>query len=167
LLEKKLQIKKIEPKNFDERHYALYLNVLRRSKYPLETLGIDFFKNFDAEIYEFYLNDNNPIAFVQIKQIEDILYFVFGGMDYSSRDELDLYYNMLLYILQIGLERGVRLIDFGQTAESAKMRLGCKLSKKFMYARSSNGILNFGLKVFAGMLVYNDKFEYFNVFGDN
>ncbi len=138
----KLKIKKIKNENFTDEIHNLYLNVLKNSKYPLETLDKGFFQNFESEIYVFY-KENKPVAFIQLKEINETLNFIFGGMDYKYRDEYDLYYNMLLLILKTGIERQCKIINFGQTAEQSKMRIGCKLQSKYMHIYSSNKIIDY------------------------
>lgn len=136
-----LAVKKIDNVDFSDEMHALYLNVLRRSKYPLETLGAEFFRQFDGELYAF-LEQERPLAFVAIRFRNDIMEFVFGGMDYDQRDEFDLYYHMLLHMVRLGIEKGVRAINFGQTAEHSKMRVGCQLSERYMAAFSGNFLWN-------------------------
>jgi len=136
-----LTVRRVEPADFSGEMHALYLNVLKRSDYPLETLGMEFFQRLDGEIYAFYENER-PLAFTALQYGSDTLDFVFGGMDYNRRDEFDLYYNMLLHILRLGIEKGVRAINFGQTAEHSKLRVGCVLSERYMAAFSGNRLLN-------------------------
>lgn len=136
-----LTVKKVSGGDFTGEMHALYLNVLRRSHYPLETLDAAFFTAFDGDIYAFFENER-PLAFVAVQYNGDKLDFVFGGMDYDRRDEFDLYYNMLLHIVRTGIEKGVRVMNFGQTAEHSKLRIGCRLSKRYMAAFSGNALLN-------------------------
>jgi len=150
---KNLTIKKIENKDFTHQHHALYLNVLAKSKYPLETLGIEFFRSCNGEIYVFYEKDE-PLAFIMISINGDCLNFIFGGMEYNKRDEFDLYYNMLLKIVKIGIERKVKTIDFGQTAEHTKCRIGCKISEKYLCVFSKYKLLNFIIKKLSKFLQY-------------
>lgn len=158
-----LKTERIDNRRFDRTMYRLYLNVLQRSRYPLETLGIEFFRRLDSEIYLFS-KDDAPAAFVQLKEADGVLCFCFGGMDYALRDSCDLYYNMLLFILKIGIERGYSSIDLGQTAENTKLRLGCRLCPKYMYAMSSNPVVNLLLKLGSPLLSYNSKFPVYNVY---
>ena len=45
-----LNIGKIQNNNFSNAHYKLYLSIMTRTDNPLETLPIDFFRSYDAEI---------------------------------------------------------------------------------------------------------------------
>ena len=148
-----LRIEATDPARFTARHHDLYLQVLGRSKYPLETLGAGFFRAFDGELYTF-LHGGEPVAFVTLRRDGEVLKFIFGGMDYTLRDSLDLYYNMLLFILQRGLETGAKVINFGQTAETAKCLIGCVLSPRYMLAFSSNPLLGAGFRRFSSLFAY-------------
>jgi len=219
---KALKWEKIKSCDFDDRMYALYLNVLGRSKYPLETLSLQFFKEFDGEIHVLY-QGNEPLAFVLVKwdvstrknefiekenlfrinqyelqypnnsrvanqyelqypdnscvanqcelKYSDNLYtmrqkklfFVFGGMNYDFRDKYDLYYNMLLKILEFGIVGNASVIDFGQTAEGSKGRIGCHLIDKYMMFFSGNIVVNILARAFSGFLEYIPPKENYHI----
>jgi hypothetical protein len=97
----------------------------------------------------------------------DHMSFVLGGMNYTFRDAFDLYYNMLLHMLRIGIDNKVNIIDFGQTAENTKCRLGCDIEERFMAAFSGNKIVTKLLCRFAHLLEYNQEIIKNNVFKQN
>lgn len=158
-----LNIKKIENKKFSDEMYNLYLNVLQNSKYPLETLKKEFFQSFNSEIHVFY-KEEKPIGFVQLKEINETLNFIFGGMDYKYRDQYDLYYNMLLFILKTGINHKNKIINFGQTAEQSKMKIGCKLKTKYMHIYSGNKIIDYILTKLIKYLEYKETNKKLKVF---
>jgi hypothetical protein len=90
--------------------------------------------------------------------------FVLGGMNYNFRDVFDLYYNMLLHMLMIGIDNKVNAIDFGQTAEKTKCRLGCEIDERYMAAFSGNRFITKLLCRFAPLLEYNQEIIKNNVF---
>jgi len=133
-----LQIEKLEDNSrFGNELYALYEQVYEKSAFKLEKLPIDFFQQADAEIYVFSAHDV-PVGFVQLKQRLEEMQFLFGGIDYSQSSNYDTYVNMLLFIVQESMARKCKLIEFGQTAEDTKAKLGCKLHHKIMYVRLLN-----------------------------
>lgn len=148
---------------FSEKMYSLYLNVYEKSDYKLEKLSIDFFRRMPSSIYVFYIQDE-PAAFVQLGSGNEELFFIFGGIDYSLNHEYDLYINMLLFILKYGIENKYVSIDMGQTAEDAKMKLGCSLTKKYMHIYHPNCIVRFFIKLFSKKLSYNSPDLKFNLF---
>ena len=158
-----LKVLTIDNGDFDYEIYRLYLEVLRKSKFPLETLPIKFFQLSSCNIDVFY-SDNKPVAFVMYYINNGFMSFVLGGMNYFFRDPFDLYYNMLLHLLKIGIENKVNTINFGQTAESTKCRLGCELEERYMAAFSGNKFLTKILCRFAPLLEYNQEIIKNNVF---
>jgi len=148
-----LRVEQIQNHDFSQEMYNLYLQMRNRSKYPLETLKPNFFRNFDGEIFVFSIN-NTPAAFIALTYHGKDLSFTFGGMDYDKRDEYDLYLNMIIWILKYAIVQKAERINFGQTAEQTKLRVGCGLSKRYMVAFSGNPIFSFGLRLIAGRLGY-------------
>ena len=136
-------IRKIINSNFTPEHYNLYLSIMNRTANPLEILPIEFFKQYETVIYEFIDKSNeNIIGFIQLKEFDDKLCFLFGGFNKEDVEKFDIYYNMLLKIIEIGIEKKVKKIDFGQTAEESKLKIGCKEVNKYLYAHHSNTIIN-------------------------
>jgi len=158
-----LKVLTIDNRSFDCEIYELYLEVLKKSQFPLETLPIKFFRLSDCNIDVFY-SENKPVAFVMYYMNNGFMSFVLGGMNYFFRDRFDLYYNMLLHMLKIGIENKVNTIDFGQTAESTKCRLGCELEDRYMVAFSGNKFITKLLCLFAPLLEYNREIIKNNVF---
>ena len=162
---KALAVCKIENSDFTEEMHGLYLQVLLHSKYPLETLNSDFFRRFEGDIFAFYEGET-AVAFTALLRKGERLHFIFGGMDYEKRDRLDLYYNMLLFILRYGIACGAKAIDYGQTAEQTKLRLGCDLERRYMAAFCGNRCIDWLLRHFGGMLGYKEPLNDYRVFSD-
>lgn len=140
-------IRKLSKHEFSLKHYDLYLSIMKRTDNPLETLSAEFFKEYDAELYEFVDKETYEIlGFIQIKEIKNKLYFLFGGFRKDDVAKYDIYYNMLLKIIEIGIEKQVTEIEFGQTAEESKLKIGCIEKYKYMYVHHSNLIFNFFLQ---------------------
>lgn len=148
---------------FDSKLYDLYRAVYDKSEYKLERLPIDFFREFPAKIIAFY-QEKEPVAFVQLLENSKDMVFLFGGIDYSLNSKYDLYSNMLLSIVKYGIERGFKTIEMGQTAEDAKMKLGCRPYTKYMYVNHSNGFINALVHKGIELLSYNPRDLSFNVF---
>lgn len=167
LAEKKgamLQWKQIPSHEFDQKLYQLYLQVLRHSDFPLETLGINFFRTCPAEIFALYNAAQEPLAFVMVMNEKGITTFLFGGLDYSRRDEYDLYYNMMSQVLQVGFATHADKIDFGQTAEHTKCRLGCVLEPRYLLFFTGNPFLMYLAKRLIRLIEYRPSHETYHVF---
>lgn len=143
-----LEIKKIDRSNFNENHYKLYLSIMDRTENPLEILPIEFFIEYKAELYEFIdKKTKNIIGFIQLKEIGGRLCFLFGGFTKEDNKSYDVYYNMLLKIIEIGIDKQVKFIDFGQTAEESKLKIGCREMPKYLYVHHSNLIINWAIQL--------------------
>ncbi len=162
-----IKIKKLEDNSqFDEEMYALYESVYEKSNYKLEKLSIDFFRKIPARIYIFYTAEK-PIAFVQLSSHEKELFFVFGGMDYELNPIYDLYMNMLIFIVKYGIENRYAVIDMGQTAEDAKMKIGCGQQTKYMHVYHPSLVIRFLIRLFSKNLSYQPLTLKFNVFKED
>lgn len=160
-----LVIRKINNDEFNEEHYKLYLSIMDRTDNPLEILSIDFFKEYDAELYEFADAKTNDIkGFIQTKTINDTLYFLFGGFIKEDIKVYDIYYNMLLKIIEIGIENKIKTIEFGQTAEESKLKIGCIEQYKYLYVHHSNFLLNFIIQRLLPLFTYKTYKIKHNVF---
>ena len=150
---------------FTDYHYRLYLDIMKRTKTKLEILSSDFFKNLpeNFKLTSHYLNEK--ILAWQIVTVENSkLYFLFGGMDYENRDTYSSYYNNLLGILKFAVQNRFKTLDFGQTAELAKLRLGGEISERRMFLHHSNKFLNWIIKKVKSLIEYSYKSEAPKVF---
>ena len=144
--------------------HPLYLQTYDKSEYKLECLNKEFFDKTDGEKIIF-LKDKKPVGFVFLKENGSELVFMLCGMDYTpDKDNADLYFYMLLKIVEYALEKNLRIIDFGQTSEKTKLKFGACLKKKYFYAHHSNPFLNLFAMVGKHMLEYKYDFPEFHVF---
>lgn len=143
---KNLCIKKVDPQDFNSNHYNLYKDVYDRSENKLELLPLEFFKEFNAELYEFKDSKGEILAFVQILERKNELFFLFCGFSEEDVNDHDIYYNMLIFILKEGIRRGVDTINFGQTSEETKSKIGCIQVPKYLYLHHNNPLLGWLLK---------------------
>ena len=166
--------------------YPLYLNTYSRSEYKLECLTREFFDRCEGTGIVFVEADSDkPVGFVLLKEVYSIgsgdekpgrkcagnrpdrLIFMFCGMDYDcSCDNADLYFYMLLHIVEYAISRGIKTIDLGQTSELTKMKLGAVLEKRYFYAHHTNPLLNMVALLGKDLLEYKYAFPDFNVFSD-
>lgn len=162
---KRLDIRQLDRKDFNKEHYKLYLSIMERADNPLETLPIEFFKEYEGQLYEFIDKKINIlVGFIQVKEIDEKLLFLFGGFYKKDNRSYDLYYNMLLTIVQLGIKRNVKLIEFGQTAEESKLKIGCIEKKKYLYVHHSNPILNKCIQILLPFFSYKPYNIKHNVF---
>ena len=137
---------RVQKADFTEDHHRLYMAVIGRSDHPLEILPMEFFRDYHGDIYEFRSKEGRLLAFVQTERNKDRLRFLFCGFRREDVEEFDLYYNMLLWIVRLGIEEGVSEIDFGQTSEESKLKIGCQERERFLYIHHNNPVLRWILR---------------------
>jgi len=148
-----LMVRPLAPEAFSTVHYGLYEDVYAHSPYKLEKLNPCFFQQFPAHLYEFSL-EHRPVGFVQLLLNPPVLTFMFCGFDRSLAASHHLYLNMLLWMLQLAIENKYLLVDFGQTTEETKTKLGAVMEQKRMYLSHKNPVLSSLMEPLARWLSY-------------
>ncbi|MFZ5943142.1 MAG: GNAT family N-acetyltransferase [Bacillota bacterium] len=128
---------------FSIEHYGYYEETFNRSPYPLEKLSIDFFQKLTlpSRLLE-VLKDGNLLGFAVFIENGEELIFLFTGFNHGQNLDYDIYLNLLLEIIKYGIDNRFETIDFGQTAEETKLKLGSSLEAKDMYINHSNPLIN-------------------------
>lgn len=121
----------------------------------------DMFRLFVAE------EEGEPVGFVQLLENGDELIFEFVGLDYRCNARLSVYHRMLLEIVDYGIRGGFRTIDFGQTADDTKLKLGCKYTFLYAALHHSNPLINNLCRRLAHILEYKPLQTRFRVFKEN
>lgn len=152
------QLKGKCPKNV----YELYLKTYEKSSYKLEKLESAFFDRVDADKIIFS-KDGIELGFVLLKKHQEKLYFMLCGMNYDV-DTTDLYYYMLYKIIQYAIENKCEIIDFGQTSEETKLKIGSQLSERYFYAHHTSKFLNKVISINKSLLEYRYNFQEFHVY---
>lgn len=153
----------LDEPNFDASLYALYEAVYERSEYPLVKNTIAFFRTFPGHISTFYAA-GKPIGFCQYHIDDDVLYFMFCGLCYDALKTYDTYLNLLMLIVERGIEAGVKTINFGQTTETIKMKLGGELTPLNLYYYHDNALVRTIMKNIVPLLGYSTPALQFHVF---
>ncbi len=143
--------------------HPLYLKTYEKSEYKLECLEKEFFDRADG-VKIVFLKKEKPVGFVLLHENDDELIFMFCGMD---SPDADLYYVMLLSIVEYAISNGFKRIDFGQTSEKTKLKFGAELQRKYFYAHHSNPFLNLFAMVGKHMLEYKYEFPEYHVFKEH
>jgi hypothetical protein len=150
---------------FNQDHYRLYVEIMKRTRTKLEILGLELFRNLPANfILTTYYDEDKMLCWHITCKDGKILFFFFGGMDYSLRDRYQSYQNNLYGIITEGVNNKYDYIDLGQTAEIAKARLGGKPEERRMFFYHRNPIILHIIRPFKGILTYSKTNEKSNVF---
>lgn len=148
---------------FGEEAYRLYRNVLDRSDAKIETLSREYFTGGNFKIFVAEL-DGKTVGFTQLLENGSELIFEFVGLDYSCNREYKVYHRMLAEIIRYAVEHGFETVDFGQTADDAKLKLGARYTYLYAWLRHSCPLINFFCKRLKNKLVYKPLETRYRVF---
>ncbi len=161
----KVESKETSCSKFGREHYKLYESVMSRTKTKLEKLRIEFFQHLPKQyILTTHYYGHNILCWNICVTDKQILYFFLGGMNYELRDAFRSYHNNLLSILYCAFLNKTQTIDFGQTAELVKLRLGGSLSERRMFIYHHNRLIRWALKITKGLIDYATVTDIPNVF---
>jgi len=153
---------------FNHVHYRLYLEIMKRTRTKLEVLSSDLFRNLPSNFtLTTQYNEDDMICWYITCKDRNVLFFFFGGMDYSLRDRYQSYHNNLYRIIIEAVNNKFEFLDFGQTAEIAKSRLGGKPEERRMFLYHRNPIIFQFLRLFKRLLTYSKINEKCTVFRTN
>lgn len=148
---------------FTEEMYDCYLQVVNKSSMVIEVLPIEFFRGKYFKIFVLK-NETKVVGFYQLIENGTELIFEFVGVDYNYNEVYDTYHRMLLEIMRYGIDNGFKTIDYGQTADETKLKLGCKYEMLYAYLNHSNIFINFIYKLLVRFITFKPLEEKFNVF---
>lgn len=153
-------------KEFTEEMYNCYLQVYNKSHIRVEKLPIEFFRGDFFKI--FVLRDGRKVVgFGQMLENGSELIFEFVGVDYAYNATFDTYHRILLEIVRYGIENGFQTIDFGQTADESKLKLGSEYTMLYAYLHHSNKLVNATNKRLAKYIEYKPITTDYNVFKED
>lgn len=160
-----VKIELLPAEQFDPEMYRQYEHVYSRSRAKLEKQQFDFFRLMPLPARIIKASHRGRLTgFVLVVENGEELIFLFTGFDYQLNSRFDTYLNLLLEILSYGVANGFKAIEFGQTAEETKMKLGCELSRRMMYVHHSNPVLNALANKSINLFSYRLPHYHFNVF---
>ena len=170
-----LNFARLEPGGFGVSHYDLYLSVYRRAEEKLDRMPIEYFQTFEKEIFEIRDGDGRLLAFIHLREMDDELHFLYVGFNKDGDDEssageirsVDIYFDILVFILRHGIEKGYEKIVFGPTTEEAKAKIGCSRESRYIYITSGNPMLRFFFRTFSRFFFKpEERSRIYNVFKD-
>lgn len=161
----KLHFEKKACSEFTKGMHSQYLEVYNRSKGKLEKLTFEFFRNLPEEFILTVCSKNADVIGWNIAlNDKNIYYFFLGGINYKLNDSHQTYFRLLSLLIRDGIENKAAKIELGQTAETAKMRMGGKPETLYMEAHHSSKPVNYLLKKFGSILEYKSRPESTNTF---
>jgi hypothetical protein len=134
-----------------ERHQLsiqkLYLNVLDKAPVAFGQLNIGSWARLKKELNHqfiltgYFLNDQ-LIGFSTAFLLEDTLEANYVGMNYTYNQSHAVYQRMLYDYVSLAIDKKVRYLSFGRTAEEIKSTVGASAKGMVLYVRHKNGLTN-------------------------
>lgn len=150
---------------FNGEHYRLYIEIMKRTKTKLETVQLELFRNLPSNFaLTTYYHAKDMLCWHITCHDSKSLIFFFGGMDYKLRGQYQSYQNNLFGILTEAIERKCDFLDLGQTAETAKVRLGGIREERKMFLYHRNPLIFNAFRPFRRFLTYSNYVEDCKVF---
>lgn len=142
----------------------MYSETRARSDWQFETLSGDYFENLkaglgDAALVVLYYSGRQLIGANLLLVNEDTLLDKFFVMRSDPGRDLNLYFISWFTNIDLCLQRGLRFYLSGQAAYEAKLRLGCKLQRNWLFFRHSNIAVNWFLRLAAPLLAVEPPLE--------
>ena len=133
----------------------LYLQVWRHSKYRLEQLPAEFFRELarafpDAATLTLLERNGQVAAFTFSLAAGGVYHNMYSGMDYGLNGEGDLYFNLFYNDLDGAFRSGAPDIELGQTSDDFKARLGSAAHEMYFYTRACNPLVHRMLRMLSG-----------------
>lgn len=111
----------------------------RATEYKREVLSDAFFANManvGEQIQVLLATVNSePAGFLLLMFDEDKLTPLFCGLDYRITRSCPVYFNLFYGAIEVAIDRGLKLVDFGITNLGPKAELGAKAVQLRMYMR--------------------------------
>jgi len=149
--------------DFTAEFYQFYAHVNKKSRIRIETLCLEYFRQSTGRILLCELA-GKPMGFMQLIENGSELVWAFVGYEPAHNHECDTYLNMLLFIVRYAIENGFTVLEMGQTAEDAKLKLGARYTPLRILVGHSNPIMNFSMHLSMPFLGYTPPPEHFHVF---
>ncbi len=143
---------------FNETHYRLYLDVMKTSTTKLETLGVDAFRFLPEKfrLTTFYAGNEMLFWHILLPDVNRLYYFM-CGINYKIRGQYEAYHNSLFSIIRTAMQTGYQIVDLGQTAEVAKVRVGAVPDERLMFMYHKNPLLFFIIRLCRNLIAYSSK----------
>ena len=138
--------------------HRLYEAVALSSKHRLELLPLSFFQCLARRLpglvgLTLVHSGDSVVAFNWNLFHGGIYHFLFAGLDYELNSRYDLYFNLMYAEMDYAFRAGSEKIEFGQTADDFKIRLGCIQEQRYFYIKAVGPVASLILKVAGNLLL--------------
>jgi len=160
----KRKLNKEDLLRYQEKMYELYLNIADESGFNIFILPEDYFIQMDnylgekAEMCGYFIGEE-MIAYVTVVHNEDYMEAHYLGYDKSYNSKHQLYLNMLLDLVEHGIQCKAPKIQFARTALEIKSSIGAVPFEMQCYMKHTAAPLNLLTKTLLDYFVPEKKWE--------
>lgn len=145
-----------------EELYNFYLAIRNKAGFNLVQLHPQYFeackRTYGEDFKVFGLFEGEEmIAFHSFFVLNDDLDAHWLGYTDSKNKQYELYFNMLLFAIKMGIELGKKRILFARTAMEIKSSVGAEPHEMYVYLKHRNKIINSAIPKVAGFLKGNQN----------
>ena len=150
--------------------YGLYLEVLSKAEFVLETLTLDYFRKIEAatplnsRLVRIKKEDETIGFFLICDSGEEEISVIFAGVDYRWNRQYDTYFNLFYQSILHGFAEKKKKISFGQNGYYVKQRLGCDHEPLYIVFLHRNKLTNIVLGRLVHVLLPEIKIETRKIF---
>ena len=136
-----------EIKTLAPRLQALFAQVLERSPFLFGRLSVPVYAEWKKQLHDklifrgFFLH-GELVGFSSAFVLNGTMDVQYIGLDYPLNQTHSIYQRMLVDLLELALEKGLRRINFGRTAEQTKSNLGAVPVEMRFYVKHRNRLAN-------------------------
>lgn len=123
----------------DEIH-NLYLRVIQRARYRMETLPREFFDRLDADLGDqstaiLCKRQNRLLGAAILLHTPNVTTFLLTGLDDEADRKWQVYPNLVWEIVSQAIQSGAARLEMGQTSTALKSRFGAVESPRCLYLK--------------------------------
>jgi predicted N-acyltransferase len=149
--------------------FELYREVMEHAGVQLEILNQSFFEHLFIKMHDHieilvFQRGSEVLGAALLCPVGKTLTFLLVGLDYSKRDDYDVYFNLIYGIIKIALERGCSELNLGQTSYYIKQRIGGTCIPAYFYLKSLSPPVHSCLKILRKFLFPELNLPIHNVF---
>ena len=145
-----IEIKDMSSENIEDNLFVieqLYASVVEHAEFKFGELNGQSFVNFkkrlsDKFIFKGYFLEGKLVGFSSAFVASDFVDANYVGLDYSVNHDYSLYQRMLYDYVELAINKGVKELRLGRTAEEIKSCLGAEPIDMKLYVKHKNSVSN-------------------------
>lgn len=146
------------PEQHADRIFELYGQTHERALVVFGRLTPEYFhRTSERSLYTLAFSGDQLVGFAQILVKGEAAVANFMGMDYRVNEALGLYFAIVIHIMDLAGQLGLKTVDLGETSYTFKRKVGCDVEPTWIYYRHRNPVMNWLLRRLAWILAPSEE----------